>query len=526
MDTGPESVDADVCIVGAGAIGCYLASCLARRGLSIVILEAGPMRSVDEQQIGFDAIHLDRHYHGATSGRYFGVGGSTSKWGGALVPHTELDIGASDDRETDWKRVVSVVNEHSTAVLRALGYAGEVDFNKYASQELFQVGDALRNAGFVPQAGLYLPVSRKNLRGLLDRDFEGQSSPRVFFNAVAKTWRITASAQDRSRIVQLAGVAKGRQQVSVRAKHFVVAAGAIECARILLEANSASNGTLLPRRAAIGRSLGDHLSIAIAAVATTDAPNAGIAFAPRFSGAWMRSFRFVERERPPGAPRAFSHLVFHNSGAGFAMTKELVGAFQARRIPRVPATVAIRGATEVLRFGFSRFFQSRLYIPKGTPVDLQLDMEQPVCSSRRLELSNRLDEFGRQKLEITWAISASDESHLQAAAKRIIAKWRCAGSVVPRLEARALKMDGTKIYDAYHPVGTCRMGDDEEAVLSPDMQVRGVDNLWVAGTSVLSSAGSANPTFTALCLAHRLADHLFEGISRDQSIIVSRAVGA
>jgi choline dehydrogenase len=86
-------------------------------------------------------------------------------------------------------------------------------------------------------------------------------------------------------------------------------------------------------------------------------------------------------------------------------------------------------------------------------------------------------------------------------------------------------MDGTKIYDAYHPVGTCRMGDDEEAVLTPDMQVRGVDNLWVAGTSVLSSAGSANPTFTALCLAHRLAERLFRGISRDQSIILSATVG-
>jgi choline dehydrogenase-like flavoprotein len=38
--------------------------------------------------------------------------------------------------------------------------------------------------------------------------------------------------------------------------------------------------------------------------------------------------------------------------------------------------------------------------------------------------------------------------------------------------------------------------------------VHGVDNLYIASSSVLRTSAEANPTFTALCLALRLAHHL------------------
>ena len=39
-------------------------------------------------------------------------------------------------------------------------------------------------------------------------------------------------------------------------------------------------------------------------------------------------------------------------------------------------------------------------------------------------------------------------------------------------------------------------------------RVHGVPNLYIAGTSVLPTGSASNPTFTALALALRLADHL------------------
>jgi choline dehydrogenase-like flavoprotein len=79
---------------------------------------------------------------------------------------------------------------------------------------------------------------------------------------------------------------------------------------------------------------------------------------------------------------------------------------------------------------------------------------------------------------------------------------------LPELRPTALAGEAAKPYDAYHPVGTCRMGDDAQAVVDLDLRVKGTANLSVLSTAILPSAGTANPTFTLLCFAEALADQL------------------
>ena len=67
---------------------------------------------------------------------------------------------------------------------------------------------------------------------------------------------------------------------------------------------------------------------------------------------------------------------------------------------------------------------------------------------------------------------------------------------------------GEKPHDAYHPAGTCRMGEDQESVVSPNLSVHGTSNVSLLSTAVFPTAGSANPTFGMLCFAERLAESL------------------
>lgn len=56
-------------------------------------------------------------------------------------------------------------------------------------------------------------------------------------------------------------------------------------------------------------------------------------------------------------------------------------------------------------------------------------------------------------------------------------------------------------------MGTTRMADSpRQGVVDRDCRVNGVDNLFVAGSSVFPTGGYANPTLTLLALAIRLAD--------------------
>jgi choline dehydrogenase len=57
----------------------------------------------------------------------------------------------------------------------------------------------------------------------------------------------------------------------------------------------------------------------------------------------------------------------------------------------------------------------------------------------------------------------------------------------------------------FHPVGTCRMGVDELAVVDPELRVHGVDGLRVADASVMPAVVSANTNATVLAIAERAA---------------------
>ena len=67
----------------------------------------------------------------------------------------------------------------------------------------------------------------------------------------------------------------------------------------------------------------------------------------------------------------------------------------------------------------------------------------------------------------------------------------------------------------YHHMGTTRMSAaPANGVVNADCRVHGYQNLFVAGSSVFSTSGWANPTLTIVALSLRLADHL-DGRLRD-----------
>ena len=148
-------------------------------------------------------------------------------------------------------------------------------------------------------------------------------------------------------------------------------------------------------------------------------------------------------------------------------------------------------------------------------------IEQSPNPDSRVSLTTDKDALGLPRIALDWQLSELERGTLaaaQSAVKRAFEENKL-GEMRPELFSAGANWDGVDI-DAsahrstaftagHHHTGTTRMGSDPKSgVVDANCKVYGVGNLYVAGSSVFPTLGSANPTLTIVAMALRLADHL------------------
>jgi hypothetical protein len=170
-----------------------------------------------------------------------------------------------------------------------------------------------------------------------------------------------------------------------------------------------------------------------------------------------------------------------------------------------------------------RKFPSVVASPRSQCYTLDFHSEQVPNPNSRISLSAQCDRLGMPRLHVDWRYTSLDVRTV-AESFRVIAE-ELERTRVGRLSfvdeevERAIIREGA--YSGHH-IGTTRMSDNPaQGVADRDCRVHGLENLYIASSSVFPTSSQANPTLTIVALALRLADHIKSKTERHSQLSVA-----
>ncbi|HEU4616718.1 MAG TPA: FAD-dependent oxidoreductase, partial [Gammaproteobacteria bacterium] len=248
-------LDADVCIIGAGAAGITLARELAGGPLDVCLLESGGLTPDARTQALYEGKNVGWPYYSLDALRLRFFGGTTNHWGGVCRPLDDIDFAArSWVPSSGWpfgKAELDPYYRRAHEVCQLGPYDYDVAAIEDASRQRFHL-DAARLETTMCQ---YSPPTRfgQVYREALER------APNVRTYLYANAVDLVPVESGRALSHVQAATLEGAR-FTVHARRFVLATGAIENARLLLASNGNRAGGLGNDHDLVGRFFMEHLS--------------------------------------------------------------------------------------------------------------------------------------------------------------------------------------------------------------------------------------------------------------------------
>jgi choline dehydrogenase-like flavoprotein len=512
-----EPLSADVGVIGGGIAGLILADELARAGHRVVVLESGARRQDGETHPLNAVEHAGSlTYTGAEAGRARCLGGTSTRWGGALIPFAAADCTLiKRGWDADWLGI----HPELMARLERAEALFALPHTPYEEEALPPPAIEGRTA-FVPRLAKWPSFGRRNVAALLAGRIDAPRGPEVILNATVDRFGFAPDG----RLESVGARAPDGSTVTLRAPHFVLAAGAIESTRLLLLADRAADDRIFAPHDVLGRYFHDHVSVIVGTFesARRRALNKHIGF--RFEGAGMRNLRFEAAEalrRAHDLPAAYAVVAFDpNAPGGFLALRQMLRRIQRRELPTAgDAALLLRSSGWLAQAVWWRLAHRRLLYPDGAPITLNMIIEQEPRRDNRITLSETLDTYGLPRARIDWSLGEADRQAMADASRLFLAAWAESGYG----KLAELTLHDIEAVDAVfacaggtsHPGGTTRIGASAASgVLDRELRAFGIPNLTVTATSAFPTGGAANPTMTLILATLRAADRLKDALRR------------
>ncbi|MCA0374406.1 MAG: GMC family oxidoreductase [Gemmatimonadetes bacterium] len=503
------TLDADVCIVGAGAAGIPIALEFIGAGRRVLLLEGGGFDRDDALQARYAGVVSGQSYFPLEATRLHYFGGTTGHWGGFCAPldpidfrtrawvsgsgwpfgaetltpfyaraHPLLDLGVPDYRAATWQaadaRNVPLPLDHAVMHEKIWQFSAPTRFGSRFRAPLVEARDV--------HLLTHAVVTELRLRS------DGTAVETVEVR------------QADGRTLQVRGSVERPMQV-------VLACSTLQNVRLLLASNAVAAAGVGNAHDLVGRHFMEHLEMPV-----------GTAVLLRPQSMHLYALDF-------GRTKARAELV-----ASEAMQERLGLLNASLSLDPMPTEGEARstfedfsaeeletfrkdtrdGLTEAMRDSArSHDVESVRRQPRFALFTRQ---EQAPNAASRITLTRERDAFGVPRVDFHWALSARDRHTMQQTVRLLAREFGRLGIGRVQLRDWLRADDGpwpAVVSGGWHDIGGTRMHTSpREGVVDADCRVHGIANLSLAGAGVFPTAGAANPTLTIVALALRLAERL------------------
>lgn len=484
----------DVCISGSGPAGLSLALKLAGKGHRVLLLEAGELAYTERSTHVYKGTNSGLDYFSSTACRLRFFGGTSNHWGG-------------------WCHAIDARDFEKRAHVPYSGWPiKKADLDPYFSE----TADILDVK--TPRVPDYLQLQGKD-PNLTKFEFSFSSPVTRFGNKYRKTVEssenitcvLNANVVDIKLDENSASVSSflvsnySGQRFEAKADRYVLCHGGIENPRTLLNANHQLKHGIGNGNDLVGRFFMEHPHFIVAsALLNHEHPNftrfAGFKQADLLTAFYQPTRDFQRREK------------ILNFGLRFRLREGMGISLESISFKNKLKRSLCESGT-LLPLADSIKWDGRV----GCPHDLRLKTasEQSPNPASRITLGKDVDRFGNRRLDVDWQLTELDKRTLKQSALQV-------GRVMAQKNLGRVRLsdwliDSTLSFPdtahdevgGNHHMGTTRMAvSPEHGVVNENLQVFGIRNLYIGGSSVFPTSGHVNPTFTLVQLSLRLADHI------------------
>lgn len=503
-------VETQVVVVGGGIAGLVAATRLARLGVRTVVLESGAASGGGVPHALNEVVQAGQFYRGATEGRFRGLGGTSTRWGGAMLPFQGCDMGPhTAGWPADWPVTLDEIEARFGDIQALFGLP--TDNFEIPNQS----ANSLGSSDFVLRSAKWPAFRQRNLANTLSKEIAAPNIE-IWVNATAVRFKLN----DLGQLSYIVANSPSGAELIVEARLAVFAAGAIENTRLMLQLDAQYDDQIFKPKELLGKYFFDHLTATAGTLEPTRrGSDLNKAFGLRFQGAGMRDTRLEpspQLRASAGLPGAFAHVAAMSSDAvAFAALRGLYRDLQSGAPLDVQNLLGVsRDLGWFAEAAWWRFAKGRLLAPRDAEYEVVLVTEQFPSIANTVTLSStKSDFYGAPVAQIDWRPSEVDFEGFRRVQDALESYWTesrfgsiAAFTKTPEAVWREGLQSGS---DIFHPGGTTRMGRNAKTgVVDANLRSFQVPNLYVIGTSVFPTGGSANPTFTLMAFALRAADHI------------------